>query len=153
MSDLLVAQAPARREAPERADLAVARRVIRAEIDGLQSLATALDDRFERAVAVCAAAHGRIIVTGIGKSGHVGRKIAAGSLTIDYLADVFGYECACRELILAGALIVVVGAFLYTRARSSAGPGSFSGAGCAVCGSSSRSGRSRTLPSVPRSAR
>lgn len=58
-------------------DVEVALRVIRAEIDGLQSLATALDDGFERAVAVCAAVHGRIIVTGIGKSGHVGRKIAA----------------------------------------------------------------------------
>ena len=58
-------------------DVEVAFRVIRAEIDGLQSLAAALDDGFERAVAVCAAAHGRIIVTGIGKSGHVGRKIAA----------------------------------------------------------------------------
>ena len=58
-------------------DVEVALRVIRAEIDGLQSLAAALDDGFETAVAVCAAAHGRIIVTGIGKSGHVGRKIAA----------------------------------------------------------------------------
>jgi len=58
-------------------DVEVALRVIRAEIDGLQRLAAALDDGFERAVAVCAVAHGRIIVTGIGKSGHVGRKIAA----------------------------------------------------------------------------
>jgi arabinose-5-phosphate isomerase len=58
-------------------DLEVALRVIRAEIGGLQSLAAALDDVFEKAVAACAAARGRIIVTGIGKSGHVGRKIAA----------------------------------------------------------------------------
>lgn len=55
----------------------VARRVVRAEIGGLQSLAEALDLSFERAVAACAAVRGRIIVTGIGKSGHVGRKIAA----------------------------------------------------------------------------
>lgn len=55
----------------------VARRVIRAEIGGLQSLAEALDASFERAVVACAAVRGRIIVTGIGKSGHVGRKIAA----------------------------------------------------------------------------
>ena len=60
-----------------KSDVEVALRVIRTEIDGLQSLAAALDDGFERAVAFCAAAHGRIIVTGIGKSGHVGRKIAA----------------------------------------------------------------------------
>jgi arabinose-5-phosphate isomerase len=58
-------------------DLAVARRVIRAEIGGLESLASALDEEFARAAELCAAAAGRIIVTGIGKSGHVARKIAA----------------------------------------------------------------------------
>ena len=58
-------------------DLAVARRVIRAEIDGLESLGAALDGSFTAAVDICAAARGRIILTGIGKSGHVARKIAA----------------------------------------------------------------------------
>src|SRR5271166_4962501 len=58
-------------------DLDVARRVIRAEIDGLEGLSEALDARFADAVGACAAVQGRIIVTGIGKSGHVGRKIAA----------------------------------------------------------------------------
>ena len=58
-------------------DLAVARRVIRAEIGGLESLAAALDGAFGAAVDLCAAARGRIVVTGVGKSGHVGRKIAA----------------------------------------------------------------------------
>ena len=58
-------------------DLAVARRVIRAEICGLQSLAEALDGGFQRAVNACAAVRGRIIVTGVGKSGHIARKIAA----------------------------------------------------------------------------
>ena len=60
-----------------KADLAVARRVIRAEIRGLESLADGLDGSFRKAVDACAAALGRIIVTGIGKSGHVARKIAA----------------------------------------------------------------------------
>ncbi len=58
-------------------DLGVARRVIRAEIDGLLSLASTLDGAFAEAVDLCAAASGHIIVTGIGKSGHVARKIAA----------------------------------------------------------------------------
>ncbi len=58
-------------------DVAVARRVIRAEISGLESLAETLDDGFAAAVALCAAVRGRIVVTGVGKSGHVGRKIAA----------------------------------------------------------------------------
>jgi len=50
-------------------DLDVARRVIRAEIDGLEDLSEALGARFEDAVDACAAVRGRIIVTGIGKSG------------------------------------------------------------------------------------
>jgi arabinose-5-phosphate isomerase len=58
-------------------DLAVARRVLRAEISGLESLSAALDRSFTTAVDLCMAARGRIIVTGVGKSGHVGRKIAA----------------------------------------------------------------------------
>jgi arabinose-5-phosphate isomerase len=62
---------------PLPSDVAVGRRVIRAEIDGLERLAQALDGNFERVVALCAAVQGRIIVTGIGKSGHVARKIAA----------------------------------------------------------------------------
>jgi arabinose-5-phosphate isomerase len=57
--------------------LTVARRVLRAEIAGLESLSTALDATFATAVDLCLAAHGRIIVTGVGKSGHVARKIAA----------------------------------------------------------------------------
>ena len=49
MSDLLVAEKRAR-EAAGSADLAVARRVIRAEISGLESLAEMLDGAFEAAV-------------------------------------------------------------------------------------------------------
>jgi arabinose-5-phosphate isomerase len=58
-------------------DLAVARRVIRAEIDGLEQLSHTLDTAFGVALDLCTAARGRLIVTGIGKSGHVARKIAA----------------------------------------------------------------------------
>jgi len=60
-----------------KSDLEVARRVIRAEIRGLESLAGGLDGSFATAVGACAKLRGRIIVTGVGKSGHVGRKIAA----------------------------------------------------------------------------
>ena len=58
-------------------DLAVAHRVIRAEIEGLEQLTRTLDGGFGRALDVCAATRGRLVVTGIGKSGHVARKIAA----------------------------------------------------------------------------
>jgi len=77
MNDTFAAPAAARREADGKGDLAVARRVIRAEIDGLESLAGGLDGAFATAVGLCAASRGRIIVTGVGKSGHVARKIAA----------------------------------------------------------------------------
>jgi arabinose-5-phosphate isomerase len=58
-------------------DLAVARRVIGAEVAGLEQLSRTLDAGFGVALDLCAAARGRLIVTGIGKSGHVARKIAA----------------------------------------------------------------------------
>jgi arabinose-5-phosphate isomerase len=58
-------------------DLEVARRVIRAEIGGLERLARALDAGFSAAVDICAAVRGHIIVSGVGKSGHVARKLAA----------------------------------------------------------------------------
>jgi len=58
-------------------DISVAREVIRAEIHGLEQLARALDGAFGVALDLCAAVRGRLVVTGIGKSGHVARKIAA----------------------------------------------------------------------------
>ncbi|WP_108500596.1 KpsF/GutQ family sugar-phosphate isomerase [Paracoccus indicus] len=54
-----------------------ARRVIQTEIDGLSALAQGLDAQFTRAVEMLLAVKGRVIVSGMGKSGHVGRKIAA----------------------------------------------------------------------------
>lgn len=58
-------------------DLAIARRVLNSEADALNSLASSLDDTFSNAVSACFNAKGRIICAGIGKSGHVARKIAA----------------------------------------------------------------------------
>ena len=57
--------------------LDTARRVIRCESDALIQLADSLDDRFRAAIDLMRACKGRIIVTGIGKSGHIGNKIAA----------------------------------------------------------------------------
>ncbi|MCB1342587.1 MAG: KpsF/GutQ family sugar-phosphate isomerase [Pseudooceanicola sp.] len=53
------------------------RRVIRTEAAALSLLESALDDAFDRAVEVLLAANGRVIVSGMGKSGHIARKIAA----------------------------------------------------------------------------
>ncbi|KZY02182.1 MULTISPECIES: KpsF/GutQ family sugar-phosphate isomerase [unclassified Sulfitobacter] len=54
-----------------------ARRVIEAEADALTTLAAGLDDRFRAAIDLLKDTRGRVIVTGIGKSGHIGKKIAA----------------------------------------------------------------------------
>jgi arabinose-5-phosphate isomerase len=58
------------------ADLRVAREVLNTEAAGLLSLASALTDRFSQAIDRLVTG-GRVIVSGMGKSGHVGRKIAA----------------------------------------------------------------------------
>jgi arabinose-5-phosphate isomerase len=60
-----------------RAALDSARRVLETEIGGLRALSEALDEGFARAVDLIAAASGRVIVTGMGKSGHIANKIAA----------------------------------------------------------------------------
>jgi arabinose-5-phosphate isomerase len=53
------------------------RRVIEQEVQGLAALSQIIDDKFDAAVRTIAATKGRVIVTGIGKSGHIARKIAA----------------------------------------------------------------------------
>jgi arabinose-5-phosphate isomerase len=60
-----------------RADLDVARAVLGTEAAGLRALAAGLDDSFTRAVNLLDGATGRVVVSGMGKSGHVARKIAA----------------------------------------------------------------------------
>jgi arabinose-5-phosphate isomerase len=59
------------------ADLDVARRVLRTEIAGLEALALEIDGAFTAAVELLTRTKGRVTVTGMGKSGHVARKIAA----------------------------------------------------------------------------
>lgn len=53
------------------------RAVLRMEREAIAEAERRLDDRFARAIELIAAAAGRVIVTGVGKSGIVGRKIAA----------------------------------------------------------------------------
>ncbi len=57
--------------------IAVGRRVLTAEADALNRMADELGEAFIRAVEILFDARGRIVCTGVGKSGHVGRKIAA----------------------------------------------------------------------------
>ncbi|MDL2267640.1 KpsF/GutQ family sugar-phosphate isomerase [Desulfovibrio sp. OttesenSCG-928-G15] len=53
------------------------REILAIECEGLQAVREHIDESFARAVELLAACKGRVVVTGIGKSGLVGRKIAA----------------------------------------------------------------------------
>ncbi len=57
--------------------LETARRVLRIEAESLGELSQRLDARFERAEELLLACKGRVVVVGMGKSGLIGRKIAA----------------------------------------------------------------------------
>ena len=56
---------------------ALAERVLRLEADAILGVIPKLDERFDKAVALLLACAGRVIVSGMGKCGLVGRKIAA----------------------------------------------------------------------------
>ena len=54
-----------------------AKKVIRIEAEALLALADSINGEFERAVDLILASHGRVVVTGMGKSGLIGQKIAS----------------------------------------------------------------------------
>ena len=57
--------------------LETAKRVLRVESEAIAGLIARLDARFEKAVELLHSCKGRVVVTGLGKSGLVGRKISA----------------------------------------------------------------------------
>ncbi|HEY6095904.1 MAG TPA: KpsF/GutQ family sugar-phosphate isomerase [Gallionellaceae bacterium] len=57
--------------------LALAREVILTEAAAVQALTQRIDDNFLRALNIILSCDGRVIVSGMGKSGHIARKIAA----------------------------------------------------------------------------
>lgn len=61
----------------ENNDILCAQRTINREIDSLHVMEQELDSSLSRALDLMQNAKGRVIVTGMGKSGHIGRKIAA----------------------------------------------------------------------------
>src|SRR6188768_4579894 len=58
-------------------DIVWAKKVLQTEAAAILALVERLDERFERAVRVLLDCRGRVIVTGMGKSGIICRKIAA----------------------------------------------------------------------------
>ena len=61
----------------ETSALELARRVLAIEADAVRALADRLDERFTAAIDLIAGRSGRVVVSGIGKSGHIARKIAS----------------------------------------------------------------------------
>jgi len=57
--------------------LETAKATIQSEIDALENLLQSIDENFEKAVDLIRCTPGRVIITGVGKSGHIGKKIAA----------------------------------------------------------------------------
>ncbi len=64
-------------DASEPGLISAARRALSIEARAVQALLERLDARFAAACRLCLECQGRVVVTGIGKSGHVARKIAA----------------------------------------------------------------------------
>ena len=89
--------------------IAVGRRVLAAEAEGLTQLAAVLDGSFTRAVETLFDARGRIVCTGIGKSGHIGRKIAATLASTGSVAMfVHATEASHGDLGMIGADDVIL---------------------------------------------
>ena len=61
----------------ESKDIAIAKRTIEKEIEALRFMEDSLDESLTKALDMMEHCRGRIVVTGMGKSGHVGRKISA----------------------------------------------------------------------------
>lgn len=66
-----------KRRLDDQALVARARGVLSIEANAVTALAARIDADFIRAVDIILQSHGRVIVSGVGKSGHIGRKIAA----------------------------------------------------------------------------
>ncbi|HJZ70650.1 MAG TPA: KpsF/GutQ family sugar-phosphate isomerase [Vicinamibacterales bacterium] len=75
---------------------ALARRVLQTEAAAILSLVDRLDDRFDRAVGLLRNCRGRVILTGMGKSGIICRKIAA-TLTSTGTAAIFLHPAEARH--------------------------------------------------------
>ena len=74
---MTAAQKPCRESRVKHADLMVGRRVLEVEGRALLKLEEAIGESFTTAVERLSGITGRVVFTGMGKSGHIGRKLAA----------------------------------------------------------------------------
>lgn len=73
----MISTASTQAQAHGEKSLALARRVLDIEATAVRALIDRIDDRFLAALELILASKGRIVVSGIGKSGHIARKIAS----------------------------------------------------------------------------
>jgi arabinose-5-phosphate isomerase len=73
----MIRAAPKRQQNTRENALELARRVLAIEADAVRALIGRIDDRFLAAVSLILERRGRVVVSGIGKSGHIARKIAS----------------------------------------------------------------------------
>ncbi len=119
-----------------RATRELARNVLGIEARAVQDLAERIGEEFDRACSLCLACTGRVVVTGMGKSGHIGGKIAAtlastgspaffvhpgeashgdlGMITATDLVMAVSYSGETREIITILPLVKRLGAPLIT---------------------------------------
>jgi len=88
-----------------------ARRVLKIEAESILKMAEGLDERFDQAVELIVSCTGKVIVTGIGKSGHVGRKISS-TLSSTGTSSVFVHPAESSHgdlgMISKGDLVIAI---------------------------------------------
>ena len=61
--------------------------VISTELEGIKKLNKIIDKNFDKAVRVLAKVKGRVIITGVGKSGHIANKISSTMLSLIHISE------------------------------------------------------------------
>ena len=105
------AQAPLRISSSAESILRRGKEVVRIEAEALSVLAASLEDSFVEACQAIMSSHGRVVITGMGKSGHIGRKWAATmSATGTPAIYVHPAEAAHGDLgmLIPGDVLVVI---------------------------------------------
>jgi len=73
----MIKAVPKARQSSSKSTLELARQVLEIEAEAVRALAARIDERFLAAVELIHNRSGRVVVSGIGKSGHIARKIAS----------------------------------------------------------------------------
>jgi len=73
----MIKAVPKARQSSSKSTLELARQVLEIEAEAVHALAARIDERFLAAVELIHNRSGRVVVSGIGKSGHIARKIAS----------------------------------------------------------------------------